>query len=151
MINWGQCLLFTVRWEVPTLSDFCEIALCWPLEEMQVQGISTLASHFRPGRFVSYSLFTRQILSQLDERFGCWPYINWFVFSFWFVSPQLLPWKEPSSWALVTLWETSAPNQTEMFSCRTSLWWRASSCPGAHSFKLICLRSTDPNAKWSSH
>lgn len=52
----------------------------------------------------------------------------------WFVSPQLLPWKEPSSWASATLWETSAPNQTEMSSCRTSLWWRASSCPGTHSF-----------------
>lgn len=63
----------------------------------------------------------------------CYKYMS-FSSLLWFVSPQLLLWKEPSSWALATLWETSAPNLTEMFSCRTSLWWRASSCPGTHSF-----------------
>lgn len=45
-------------------------------------------------------------------------------------SQQHQPWKVPSSLASVTLWETSALNQTEMFSCRTSLWWKVLSCLG---------------------
>lgn len=60
------------------------------------------------------------------------------------VSPQRRPWREPSSWASATLWETWAPSQTGMFSCRTSLWWRVSSCPGtlllfSHSLITIWL------------
>lgn len=39
--------------------------------------------------------------------------------------------KEPSSWASATRWATWAPSLSEMCWCRTSMWWRASSSPGA--------------------
>lgn len=41
-----------------------------------------------------------------------------------------LPWKEPSSLALVTPWGIWPQNLTEMCSCRTSMWWRVCFYPG---------------------
>lgn len=65
-----------------------------------------------------------------------------------FVSLHQLHSKAPSSWASVMLWETSARNQTEMFSCRTFLWWRASSCQGTLTFALQSFqRMTNAHAQ----
>lgn len=67
-----------------------------------------------------------------------------------FVSLHQLHSKAPSSWASVMLWETSARNQTEMFSCRTFLWWRASSCQGTLTFALQSFqRMTNAHAQGS--
>lgn len=54
--------------------------------------------------------------------------------------PPPLPWKGPSSWVLDTLSATSAPSLREMCWCRTSMWWKASSSPGAFLCVDVYLR-----------